>query len=400
MLWNIVLERRTKNRLNESKTKKKLREIAGSASRNTSLGFEGRVGRLREPEKIQVDGEELYRYLVRLRLEKTNGRDSAIAEKHFEHVMDTLAKKAVSEGWQVLGEKIEKKKVEKTDEEVPFRPLFQIPELTQEVIIKYFSGIYDREFHIRLMHDSVKNYFDTLAMNLKDPSVEISRSHTLLKGDPGGCKTRLLERFKTWYEDGSPTERILFVDGPTMSKAGLENHLLNMAARNALPEIVVIEELEKQNQDNLLTLLSVMGSGYISKLNARVGHRKEIANILVWGTCNDEHVVRNFRNGALWSRFCHRLHCPRPSRVLMEQILLDQVTKMGGNPEWAKAAIRFAYDQLGAAGRPMTDPREIKALLDGRDRLLDGSYQMDKLKIIKMEVEEKEQKIVEEENFF
>jgi hypothetical protein len=36
----------------------------------------------------------------------------------------------------------------------------------------------------------------------------------------------------------------------------------------------------------------------------------------------------------------------------------------------------------------MDDPREIKGLLDGRDRLIDGSYQEDKLHVLRDELKE------------
>jgi hypothetical protein len=74
----------------------------------------------------------------------------------------------------------------------------------------------------------------------------------------------------------------------------------------------------------------------------------------------------------------------------MGRILLDTVESVGGNPEWAERAMEFAYETLPAvAGRAMEDPREIKALLDGRDRLLDGSYQRDLLNIFRAEAGER-----------
>src|SRR5262245_31260964 len=102
------------------------------------------------------------------------------------------------------------------------------------------------------------------------------------------------------------------------SKAGLENWLLDRAEQDELADIIVLEELEKlQPLDNLLPLVSLMGSGYIAKLNARIGRRRELANVLVWATCNDEAIIRRWRNGAIWSRFAKKLHCARPSRELM-----------------------------------------------------------------------------------
>lgn len=227
-------------------------------------------------------------------------------------------------------------------------------------------------------------------MSTQDPRVEVCRSHVLLKGKPAGCKTRLFERFKAWYEKDSKAERVLFVDAHVMTEAGLENYLLDRAESGSLPEIIVLEEIEKQPPDNLLSLISVMGSGYISKMNARIGHRRELANVLVWATCNDEGIIRKFRAGVLWSRFVHKFHCTRPSQELMRRILLDQVSKMNGNPEWVDKAIEFAYGLYPKLnhGRPMDDPREIKGLLDGRDRLLDGTYQLDKLAVLKAEAAE------------
>jgi hypothetical protein len=73
----------------------------------------------------------------------------------------------------------------------------------------------------------------------------------------------------------------------------------------------------------------------------------------------------------------------------MRRILLDTVERVGGNPAWADKAMEFAYEILPQVmGHPMDDPREIKGLLDGRDRLLDGSYQLDLLAIMRAEKDE------------
>src|SRR5215207_7305734 len=74
MHWNLVLERRTVNRLNVETTSKKLRRIASAAERNKGLGFVGRVGKVGDPVLMtdEETNEEVWRYQVRLRLEKTN----------------------------------------------------------------------------------------------------------------------------------------------------------------------------------------------------------------------------------------------------------------------------------------------------------------------------------------
>src|SRR5262249_3382675 len=148
--------------------------------------------------------------------------------------------------------------------------------------------------------------------------------------------------------------------------------LLQRAEEGSLPEIIVLEELEKQGEAVLLPLISVMGSGYLAKTNARVGRRVEQMPILVLGTCNNEKRLREFHDGALWSRFTHKLLCCRPGRALMQEILAREVAKRCGSAAWVEHAMALAYDVLGT-----DDPREIIGLLDGGERLLTGEYQRD-----------------------
>lgn len=398
--WDLVLEKKSRIQLNHDNARGQLKAIAQVVGRNKSLGFEGKIGRLHDPKVVTDEDtqQEMYRYLVKLRLVKARSNSETTLQKQFEHILRIVTGKAQAKGWTLLSERPQAATATTTapisEVVLPPRPEFVVPELTEAVFATYFSGVYEREAHIRTIHDGVKSYIDTLKRNKSDPRVSIARSHVLLKGKPAGCKTTLFERFKVWYEangDGK-TERVLFVDGPTMSKAGLENFLLERAEEQNLPEILVIEEIEKQDPNNLLTLVSLMGSGYVSKLNARVGFRKEMANVLVWATCNEEEVIQKFRNGVLWSRFVQRRHCSRPSKELMHKILLDRVEKVNGNPLWVERVMEFAFEIVPrVTGRPLDDPREIQGLLDGRDRLLDGSYQRDIIDIVKAELAEKRQ---------
>jgi hypothetical protein len=397
MRWDVVLERRTVNRLNPDITRKRLARIVAAVERNKSLGFTGRVGKLNEPEVMtdEQTNDEVYRYRVRLQLEKEDVQCPEGARDQYEQVLKSVSKRAEACGWTVQntnGEPVrvgERMNLFLTAGES--RPAFEVPSLTDEVMEDFFEGVYERDEHIRVLHDAVVNHVATLTAWKKDERAEVARSHILLKGKPAGAKTTLFERFKKWYETASPgAERVTFVDMQTATKAGIENWLLDRAEQGELADIVVFEELEKlQPLDNLLPLVSVMGSGHISKLNARVGHRRQLANVLVWATCNDEHLLRRWRNGAIWSRFSKALHCGRPSRVLMKRILLDTIERTGGDPGWADQALAFAYDVLPqVVGRTMEDPREIKGLLDGRDRLLDFSYQNDLVAILKSELKE------------
>ena len=74
----------------------------------------------------------------------------------------------------------------------------------------------------------------------------------------------------------------------------------------------------------------------------------------------------------------------------MKRILLDTIERTGGDPDWANLALMFAYEVVPEVlGRPMDDPREIKGLLDGRERLEDFSYQQDLVVLMRAELAER-----------
>jgi len=374
MRWDLVLERRSRNRLNPEITRKKLRKIAEAASRNRSLGFRGRVGKLSEPELI-VDEEskdEVHRYLVRLRLEKAVVRNPEAAQKQFDHIMNVISRCAANEGWRVLNERVKAVEGESVSEQVNEpRPEFVVPRLTEEVLAVHFHGIYERDEQIRTIHDAVETMVET------DGKVT---NHQLLYGLWGSCKTVLMERFKAWYEaDNQKVQRVAFVDGTTMSKAGLENWLLDLADADQLPDVLVVDELEKQATENLSVLNGIMGSGVLAKLNARISNRRRTVRIMVVGICNDlDQLKKNSLGNALLSRFGDPVYCPRPSRELALRILTDMVSAFpGGDPEWAVKAVEFGWDELG-----QRDIRKLKKHLSARHRLMDGSYQRDQIKML------------------
>lgn len=368
--WEIRLQRKTKNRLNTEITQRKLRQISKIVEQNASLGFEGQVAKLREPERTIEDHEEVYVYNARITLQSAVATEDSFNR----YISETLKKTAESEGWHISSTlahaDFNQNLTQPPHQPGSSREPFIIPELSDSAIAHHFRGIYEREPHARMIHKSMAAYVESNGER---------RSHILLEGPPACCKTILFSRFKEFYEqEGDGVERVAFVDGPTMSKAGLENWILQMVLADNLPEVICIEEIEKQNMDNLLTLLSIMGSGYIMRTNARIGRVKEIAKCLVWATCNDKQLLRRFRDGALWSRFTHKLHCGRPSRELMRRILSDEVSKIGGDMRWVDAIDSFCYDEIAQiTGQQILDPREILGFLDGQDSLLDGTYQED-----------------------
>jgi hypothetical protein len=374
MKWYMTFTRKTKNKLSATTTKMKLSEIAGVTASNPALGFTARVGRLSEPKVIQGEGSFRYMYVARIRVSKP-GRDP----KDYENIRKNILEKASREQWELSSEDEDENHV---DGEVIVkgqtgpRPEFILPDLTPQAQKQYFRGVYERDPHIRIIHAAVKTCIESNGKLL---------SHVLLYGQPGACKTKLTEKFKDWYDQDSKNfQRVLFVDGTSMTKAGLENWLLELADVDCLPDILVVDELEKQPMDNLLCLNGIMGSGTLAKLDSRRGNARVPAKFVVIGICNDKIALKNFRSEALWSRFTHKLHCERPSKALCLQILKEITIQMpNGQPIWAEKAMEFGWDELG-----QRDIREIKGHLDGRERLMTGEWQKDKRYIINSEKDE------------
>lgn len=386
--WNLTFEKISSIKLHEPTNNNILKRLAEITKKPAYSSFRSKIEKLPEPEEIDDNGQKKYRYEVEMILTKKKIRSEEATQKQFATLTDELSRKAQQDGWKLKLDDVGTETLDSGLEKI-VRPVFIVPELTPEVMTKYFDGIFEREAHIRVIHDAVKSSIDSISKHNSNSSAEICRSHILLKGKPAGCKTTLFERFIAWYgADG--VQRAQLIDGQTMSKAGLENWILEKAATNELPEIIVIEEIEKLPIDNLLPLISIMGSGYLAKLNARIGFRRESTPVIIWATCNNDKIIREFREGVLWSRFTHRLHCARPSKLLMKEILLRRIRSLQGNELWADKILEFAYETwYKVTGKKIDDPREILGFLDGKDRLLDGSYQKDMLEIVATETKEK-----------
>ncbi len=383
MFWDLVFVRDSKNKLNVDINEKILKKFTGLIEKQKSYGFKVdlQLDGLKNPKTTNGG----WRTLVKFKVSEDIAKTPDLAEKRWEKIYEIVKRRAGEREWLVRNESDVNfdEKGEFETQEIINGP-FIIPDLTDKVMEEKFEAVYEREPHIRLIHDTVKTF---------NSSNREIRGHTLLYGQPAGCKTTLYEKFKVWYEGGDGVERVKFLDATTMSKAGLENWLISAADDGMLPDILVLEEIEKQSPDNLLCLLSVMGSGYVAKHNAKIQARKQ-CNCLIWATCNDEFAVRNFRAGALWSRFAHKWYCHRPTKTVMEKILRQKVKVIGGNPDWVDKVMDLAYNKLKE-----TDPRTIISYLDGGDRLMDGSYVADILSIAEsknLELRGLEPKVVSE----
>lgn len=384
--WDLVLEKISHRKLNEITAKEQLHKIKKKVIRNKQLGFGARLHKFQEPSEIEGGGF-LYRTKIRLTLHSYLPKEKL--DDRFEKACAVACRAATSVGWQVTqeldgsGAVVENPIIEEISKNFkvpapaevkePRKPLL-VPPLDPSVYKDYFSGIYERTAQIRLLHDSIQTFNTTK----KD-----KRGHTLLYGPPATAKTSIFLAFKDWLETCSTRRNsFLMIDATTCTKAGLERELLDRAQANELPDIIVCEEIEKHQTENLLCLLSVMdGRGVISRMNARTGNVQEICKVLVFATCNDYDKLAEFHKGALISRFVHQYECPKPSAELIERILKREVATMGGNQSWVPAALSIAHDvEVG-------DIRAIIGLLDGRDRLLDGSYRADLMSVYKPKIQ-------------
>jgi hypothetical protein len=305
----VDLERHVKIRQNPAKLEQALDEIAQAATKNRKAALAVEALEAGEPEAVPTpDGGSAYRYTAHIRLSQTRARTPEKTAACFQYAYARLSRRAQAKHWRVTSEPPTEAPSPVALAAATPRPPLQLPDLTPELVADAFAGIYEREPHIRLIHDSMRTFVATQGRRA---------SHVLLYGEPAAAKTSLYRKFKDLYERGSDVPRVLFLDAQTMTKAGLENWLLDQAKAGQLPEVLVVEELEKQDERVVLPLLSVMGSGYLTKTNARVGRWEEQVRILIWGTCNNVRALQGFHAGALWSRFTHQLPCVRPGREVM-----------------------------------------------------------------------------------
>src|SRR5204863_1375182 len=107
------------------------------------------------------------------------------------------------------------------------------------------------------------------------------RNHCLLWGRPACGKTEILLAVERMLGP----EAVVKLDATMTSKAGAENLLLEL---EAVPPVLLIEELEKCDAGNLPWLLGVLDQrGEVIKTNARIGTVRKEARCLCLATVND-----------------------------------------------------------------------------------------------------------------
>ena len=215
-----------------------------------------------------------------------------------------------------------------------------------------FSHLFDREHQIAMIQSAIDSARASKFEN---------RFHCVLHGPPGCGKTDILNSFANMLGQ----DQILKFDGTNTTKSGATNLLLET---ENLPPFLFIEEIEKADEHSLSWLLGVMDHrAEIRKVNFNTSVATAQTKVLCVATANDI----NRLSGALASRFVHKIGCPRPTRQILEQILLREIKKIDGKPEWAAPTLDYCLNV-----EKSDDPRRlISVCLSGGNKLLTGEYQ-------------------------
>lgn len=219
---------------------------------------------------------------------------------------------------------------------------------------QFFSHIFGRENQISLVMSAVQAAISSNWSN---------RFHVALIGPPAAGKTEIAHSLKSVLGE----EAVLEYDATATTQAGA---IKDLDQREILPRILVVEEIEKAEENSLRWLLSVLDHrAEIRKVNFRSRIHRSVKMLCV-ATVNNNKIFKSLMSGALASRFAHQIYCPPADAALLKMILNREVKKIEGDPRWIKPALDYAVKNK------ITDPRKVLAIcLCGMDRLLTGEYQ-------------------------
>jgi hypothetical protein len=190
-----------------------------------------------------------------------------------------------------------------------------------------------------------------------------NRFHCALIGPPGCGKSDTAQNIKRALGD----DAVMEFDATATTAAGA---IKELAEREILPRIMIVEEIEKADEKALAFLLAVCDlRGEIRKTTARATIQRN-TKVFVIATVNNLELFEKLQAGALASRFANKIFYRRPSRDQLAMILTREVGKIDGDERWIKPALDYCEDH------GITDPRMVIALcLCGRDELITGEYQ-------------------------
>jgi energy-coupling factor transporter ATP-binding protein EcfA2 len=217
-----------------------------------------------------------------------------------------------------------------------------------------FSHLYERDDQIELVAAAVLQAIDSEFHN---------RFHVALIGPPAGGKSDIAHTFTRVLGEHA----VLEFDATSTTQAGA---IKNLDERSEVPPFLVVEEIEKAEENSLRWLLSVLDHrGEIRKTTFRGDIHRETKMFCI-ATVNDFERFAGMMSGALASRFPNKVWCPPPGRSILQRILEREVAKVRGKKSWVRPALDYCE------AHNIWDPREaVSICLCGRDELLTGQYQ-------------------------
>jgi hypothetical protein len=217
-----------------------------------------------------------------------------------------------------------------------------------------FAHLFGRDAHVARIR---------MALEAAIMSHWSNRFHCALIGPPGCGKSDICGSLKRALGE----DAVMEFDATATTAAGA---IKELAEREILPRVLVVEEIEKADEKSLAFLLALCDlRGEIRKTTARATIQRD-TKLLVIATVNNVELFQKLQAGALASRFANKIGFSRPSREQLAMILEREVSKIDGDSRWIKPALDYCEE------RDITDPRQVIALcLCGRDMLITGEYQ-------------------------
>ena len=363
----VKLTKDAGRQLNDDKMRAQVDQILSAANTPTRLQKGWRT-ELRVKDALlnrgwfdQNYGGSGYKYSVILDISiERPKRDPRMIEVEFQNIIVSLTSAGKSQPgkpWIVVEVDGEEPKAatlpasdgNRSNAEIGYAPI-QIPENWPV----FFSHLYGLDAHINRLRWALENAIDT---NFE------SRVHTLFVGPPGCGKSDIGRSMKTALGE----ESVLEFDATSTTKAGAQGEL---AEREELPRVILIEEIEKCNPDSLRFLLSLLDIRAELRKTTKVERIERDVKLVAVATCNDYKLFQSMEAGALASRFGKPVYFRRPTPELLRRILRREVERHNGKMEWIEPTIQFALRMR------TTDPREVIGhMMVGRDYLLTGEYQ-------------------------
>lgn len=237
-----------------------------------------------------------------------------------------------------------------SDEMVGYAEVTGIPEDWDD----YFSHLFGLDPHIARVHAALEA---GIASNFRN------RFHVALVGPPGCGKSDICASVKRALGE----DAVMEFDATATTAAGA---IKELAERDLLPRVMIVEEIEKADPKALGFLLALCDlRGEIRKTTARATIQRD-TKMLVIATVNDYQLFCSLQANALASRFSNPVWFRRPSRETLALILSREILKVDGDLAWIEPTLDYCESMN------ITDPRNVLAIcLCGREMLLTGEYQ-------------------------